>query len=202
MRPGFRYVISSIALAAALASLASAAGDRVFRAAAAEQYAHQTAFHVTIGAKPFDTKALTLEAFGKKAPLLKYGVLPVLVVVENKSQQPLDLRALRANLVGSDGRHVRAVAPENLGYLKKGSRRPSQAPLPFPLHRRKRNPLRSPEILTRAFTAQFVSPGDSVSGFFYFEARIEPGDRIYLDGIREVRSGNELMYFEFPLRQP
>jgi hypothetical protein len=189
-------------LAAALAPLALASGDRTFRAAPAEQYAHQTAFEVTIGAKPFNTKALTLEAFGKKAPLLKYGVLPVLVVVENKSQKPLDLRAIRANLVGSDGRHVRAVAPEDLGYLKKGSRRPSQAPLPFPLHMGKKNPLRSREILTRAFNAQFVSPGDSVSGFFYFEARLEPGDRIYLDGIRDVRSGNELMYFEFPLRQP
>ncbi|MGH9584090.1 MAG: hypothetical protein ACRD4O_14275, partial [Bryobacteraceae bacterium] len=140
-----------------------------------------------------------VQAFGK-APLLKNGVLPVLVVVENKGKQALDLRGLKANLVGSDGRHIRSVNSEDLRYMRKGGRRPSATPLPFHMHARK-NPLTSPEIQTRAFTAEFVSPGDSVSGFFYFEARIQPGDRIYLDGIREVRSGNELMYFEFPLRR-
>lgn len=204
MRPGIRILISSIALATALALLAFARNDgQEFRPGPAASYAHQTAFGVTVGAKPFNTEALTAQAFGKKTPLLKYGILPVLVVVENKSEQPLDLRGIRANLVGSEGRHVRSVAPEDLQYMRKGSRRPSGtgSPIPFHLHTKK-NGLTSPEILTRAFTAAFVSPGDSVTGFFYFEAQLQQGDRIYLDGIRDVRSGTELMYYEFPLGQP
>lgn len=196
-------MISSIALVAASALLVFARGDREFQPGPAASYSHQTAFGVTIGAKPFNTEGLTAQAFGKKTPLLKYGILPVLVVLQNKSKEPLDLRGVRANLVGADGRHVRSVMPEDLQYMRKGSRRPNGtgSPLPFHLHTKK-NGLTSPEILTRAFTAQFVSPGDSVTGFFYFEAQSQPGDRIYLDGIRDVRSGNELMYYEFPLQQP
>lgn len=200
MSPGIRFVISSIAFTICFVPLAGASRKQVFHAGPASEYAHQAAFGVTVGAKPFDTEDLTAEAFGKKTPLLKYGVLPVLVVVENKGKQAIDLRSLKVNLVGSDGRHVTSVNPEDIQYLRKGGRRTSVNPLPIPLPAHK-NPLNAPQITTRAFAAQFVAPGDSVSGFFYFEARLEPGDRIYLDGMQEVRSGQELMYFEFPLQQ-
>jgi hypothetical protein len=193
-------VISSITFATGLVLLAGGVQKQPFHAGPASEYAHQTAFGVTIGAKPFDTVDLTAKAFGKKTPLLKYGVLPVLVVVENKGKQALDLRALKINLVGSDGAHVASVNPEDVQYLRKGGRRTTVNPLPVPLPSRK-NPLSAPQIMTRAFTAEFVAPGDSVSGFFYFEARLEPGDHIYLDGMAQARSGKELMYFEFPLQQ-
>jgi hypothetical protein len=45
-----------------------------------------------------------------------------------------------------------------------------------------------------------LPPGDSASGFFYFEARPESGDSIYLNGLHEARSGKEIMYFEFPMK--
>ncbi len=199
MSLGIRFVISSIALAAAW-TLCLAENGQGFHPGPASQYAHQSAFGVTIGAKAFDNEELIAEAFGKKANLLKYGVLPVLVVVENKGKEALDLRGLHVNLVASDGRHVASVKPEDIRYLDKGSRRTTVNPLPVPLPSKK-NPLTAPEILSRAFTAEFVPVGDSASGFFYFEARFEPGDRIYLDGMRSARSGQELMYFEFPLQQ-
>jgi hypothetical protein len=46
-----------------------------------------------------------------------------------------------------------------------------------------------------------LPPGDSASGFFYFEARSEPSDKLYVNGMREARSGKEIMYFEFPLEE-
>jgi hypothetical protein len=46
-----------------------------------------------------------------------------------------------------------------------------------------------------------LPPGDSASGFFYFEAKSEAGDKLYLNGVRDARSGQELLYFEFPLAQ-
>lgn len=172
----------------------------MFHPGPATEYAHQTAFGITIGAKPFDSADLTAEAFGKKTPLLKYGVLPVLVVVQNQGKQAVDLRGLKVSLVSSDGDHFRSVNPEDIQYLRRGGRRTTVNPLPVRLPARK-NPLTAPEIMTRAFTAEFVPAGDSVSGFFYFEARLESGDRIYLDGMAETRSGQPLMYFEFPLAQ-
>jgi len=161
-------------------------------------YAHQTSGKVTIGAKAYNSEELTAEAFGKKADLLKYGVLPVLVVVENKRQKTLDLRNLEINLVAADGRHVGPVAPEDIQYLGKRSARTSVTPSPVRLPKKK-NPLTSPELVTRAFAAKMLPPGDSASGFFYFEAKPEPGDKLYVNGLRDTPNGEEIMYFEFPV---
>lgn len=201
MIPGTRFVISSIALAVASGGLGNASDHGAFRAGAAGDYAHQSAEQVTVGAKAYDNEDLTASAFGKKTDLLKYGVLPVLVVVENKRQKALDLRDLEVNLVATDGRHVGAVNPEDVPYLGQRAKRPSMGPrLPIPLPAKK-NSLTAPEIVERAFSAKMLPPGDSASGFFYFEARPEAGDKIYLNGLRDARSGEEILYFEFPLNQ-
>ncbi|MBV8832407.1 MAG: hypothetical protein JO108_24665 [Acidobacteriaceae bacterium] len=85
-------------------------------------------------------------------------------------------------------------------YVGSKARRPNTIPTPVPLPKKK-NPLSSPEIVTRAFAAKMLPPGDSASGFFYFEAKPEKGDKLYLNGMREARTGQEMLYFEFPLQQ-
>lgn len=198
MIPGTRFVISSITLLSLLAAAGGARTENGFHAGAASDYPHQNSDQVTIGAKAFATEELTAQAFGKKTDLLKYGVLPVLVVIENKRQKALDLRELEVSLVAGDGRHVNAVAPEDLYYLGKRAK-PSvgpRPPIPLPA---KKNPMTAPQIVERAFAAKMLPPGDSASGFFYFEASFEPGDKIYLNGLRDARSGEDILYFEFPL---
>ncbi len=195
MIPRTRFVTPSITLAVAMAALLLGSEKR-FLPGAANEYPHQSSQQITVGAKPFDNEELTAEAFGK-ADLLKYGVLPVLVVIENKRPKALDLQNLEVNLVASDGRHVGAVSPEDLPFLATAGKRPSGVPVPIPLPKKK-NPLTTPEIVTRAFAAKMLPPGDSASGFFYFEARPEAGDSIYINGLRDARSGGEIMYFEFP----
>jgi len=199
--PGTRFLLPSITLAAALFLGARASDDEPFRTLAASEYAHQTVQQVIVGAKAYDTHELTAQAFGKKADLLKYGVFPVLVVVENKRADSLDLRQLEVSLVASDGRHVSAVSPDELPFLAKNGKRQPSGPaiaLPVPMPKKK-NPLADDSIVARAFVAKMLPPGDSASGFFYFEARAERGDSIDLNGLREARSGKEIMYFEFPL---
>ncbi len=201
MSPVIRFVILSIAFLGAFALFLLGA-EKLFRAEAASSYPHQTADQVTVGAKSFNKPELTEEAFGKKTNPLKYGVLPVLVVIENKGRNALDLQNLEVNLVASDGRHASAVPPDQLFNVGRPTKRPgiNPVPIPFPTSRKK-NPLEAPEIVTRAFIAKVLPPGDSASGFFYFEAKPEGGDKLYLNGIREARSGQELLYFEFPLEQ-
>ncbi len=46
-----------------------------------------------------------------------------------------------------------------------------------------------------------LPPGDTASGFFYFEAKPESGDSVYVNGLRDARSGKEVMYFEFELKK-
>jgi hypothetical protein len=194
-----RFVIASISLAAVI-GLASE--EQVFRAKAASEYAHQLSEKVLVGAKAFDNEDLTAEAFGKKADLLKFGVLPVLVVIENKRDRAIDIQNLQVELVASDGRHGQAISPEDVMHLPEMGKKPPKlaggGPLPIPLPRKK-NPLNTPEIVERAFSAKVVPPNDTVSGFFYFEAHPEAGDSLYLSGVRDERTSKELLYYEFPL---
>ena len=195
----FRYVSSSITLGVLLAVSVIAASDTAFHVEPAASYAHQAVEQVTIGAKAYKTDEQTDDAFGKKNNLLKYRVLPVLVVIENKRNTTVDLSRLKVNLVASDGRHAEAVSPEEiqlLGAPKQGGVSPVPKPIPLP---KKKNALRSPAIDSRAFAAKMLPPGETASGFFYFEAAPEDGDQLYIDGLRESGSGREIMYFEFPL---
>ncbi|MBV9503279.1 MAG: hypothetical protein JO138_28225 [Acidobacteriaceae bacterium] len=185
-------------MAAVIAALTLTAEEKRFQAAAASAYSHQTSDQVTVGAKAFDNEQLTAQAFGKKTDLLRYGVLPVLVVIENKRSKALDLRNLEVNLVGADGRHVTAISPEDIPFLGTSGKHPSESPVPLPLPKKK-NPLNSPDIVSRAFSAKMLPPGDSATGFFYFEARSEPGDKLYLNGLRDARSGQDILYFEFSM---
>jgi hypothetical protein len=174
-----------------------------FQAGKAVEYAHQASEQVVVGAKVFDDADSVADVFGKKADLLKYGVLPVLVVVENKRDQSIDLRAIEVSLVASDGRHVAAIGPDEISYLGKNGRRRPKGPgegIPLPLPQKK-NPLLAPEITGRAFAAGMLPPGDSVSGFFYFEALSEVGDSLYVNGLKDARTKKDILYFEFPLKK-
>jgi len=196
--PGTRLVILSIT-SAALLVVTAAAADKAFQAGRATDYAHQVSDHVTLGAKSFDTEDLTAEAFGKKADLLKYGIVPVLVVIENQRDKSLDLQDIKVSLVAADGRHVDAMNPDDIQYMGGKKKHPTVNPLPKVPLPKKGNPLASPEVADRAFSAKMLPPKDSTNGFFFFEARPEPGDKLYVTGIKDARSGEEIMYFEFPL---
>ena len=51
-----------------------------------------------------------------------------------------------------------------------------------------------------AFAADTLPPGNSASGFFYFQAESQPQATIYLSGITEAGSGRALLYFEVPVK--
>ena len=193
----FRCLIASIALAA----IAGSTEDQAFRVKPVAEYAHQASEKVTVGAKAFDSEELTAEAFGKKADLLKFGVLPVLVVIENKRERAIDIQNIQVELVATDGRHGRPISPDDVLHLAETGKKPPKlgaGPLPIPMPK-KRNPLNTPELVERAFSARVVPANDSVGGFFYFEAHPEAGDSLYVSGLRDARSGKELLYYEFPL---
>ena len=63
----------------------------------------------------------------------------------------------------------------------------------------KKNPLDAWEIEGRAFSAKMLPPGQSASGFLYFQTGLQRGATIYLSGFTEAATGKELLYFEIPL---
>jgi hypothetical protein len=162
---------------------------------------HQTLDKITIAAVPFLTDAETSMAFGKLNPN-KYGILPVLVVLENNTGKVLRLD-LQAEFVTADGKHLSAMPPDDVQHLGAPARAPrigGSNPFPVPLPTRvKKGPLNVWEIDGRSFAAKLVPVGERAYGFFYFYHDHEPGSRLYLTGIKDASTGQDYFYFEVPL---
>src|ERR1035441_2630149 len=94
------FVFKRLALLMSIAAAFGADKATPFRPPPAESMAHrQTNEQVTIGADPFSSASKTKTAFAKLDPN-QYGVLPVLVVIQNDSKQTLDASRLQVQYKG------------------------------------------------------------------------------------------------------
>ena len=157
----------------------------------------QTIGKVTIGAREFDTEELARTAFGKLNPN-KYGVLPVLVVMQNDSDKTLSLDRIHFQYLVPGRDEIDATPATDVKYIG-GASKPRTGPSPLPIPRgKKKSPLTAWEIEGRALAARMLPPGQSASGFVYFQAASLQGAKLYVTGIRDAGSGQELFYFEIP----
>ena len=161
----------------------------------------QTNDHVTVAAVVYDTEELAHTAFGKLNPN-QYGVLPVLVIIQNDTDQALKLDHLQAEYTGVDGREVEATPADEVQTLGGPDRPNVPVATPIPIHRKHKNPLDVWEIDGRAFAAKLLPPHESANGFFYFQTTHRPGSKFYLTGLKVASTGQDLFYFEFPLENP
>ena len=163
--------------------------------------AKQTNDHVTVAVVAYDSEELAHAAFGKLNPN-QYGVLPVLVIIQNDTDQALKLDHLEAEYTGIDGSRVEATPATEVQTLG-GAERPNvPVARPIPIHRKHKNPLDVWEIDGRSFAAKLLPPHESVNGFFYFQTTHRPGSKFYLTGIKVASTGQDLFYFEIPLENP
>jgi hypothetical protein len=179
---------------------AFAADKAPFKAAPAASYAHkQTNDGITIAAEPFTDPEKLKTAFGKLDPN-EYGVLPVLVVIQNDGKESIRLDRLKVEYVSPKVR-VEATPAREVRYLR-GVQRPGAVGGPAGRVKvfGKKNPLDAWEIDGRGFAAQFLPPGQAASGFFYFNTEPQSGASIYINGLMEAKSGKELFYFDVPLQ--
>ena len=161
----------------------------------------QTNDHVTVAAVAYDTEELAHTAFGKLNPN-QYGVLPVLVIIQNDTDQALKLDHLDVEYTGIDGRRVEATPAGEVQTLG-GTERPNvPVARPIPIHRKHKNPLDVWEIDGRSFAAKLLPPHESANGFFYFQTAHRPGSKFYLTGIKVAATGQDIFYFEIPLENP
>jgi len=161
----------------------------------------QTIDHLTIAAVPYVTDEELRPAFGKTNPNA-YGILPVLVVFQNDTGKALTLANLEVHYEMPDGRNVDPTPPEDLAKLR-GVKNPKRVPvavgLPFPTGGGKKNPMSGWEMEGRAFAVKMLPAREGANGFFYFQTHLVPGAKLYLSGMREAATGQELFYFEVPL---
>jgi hypothetical protein len=153
---------------------------------------------VTVAARALESDSDTKPAFGKLNPY-EYGILPVLVMIQNETRQPIKLDQMRVQYVLPDESKIDSTPAQDVQYTR-GPDRPNMNPSPLPIPRRaKKNPLSAFEIEARAFAAKMLLPGETAHGFFYFQTRHRIGSHLYLSGMTEAATGKDLFFFEVPL---
>ena len=192
--------ISLMVFITAAAAFADKKSDSKFLPGPASSYSNkQTNDKVTIAVTAYDTEELAHTAFGKLNPN-EYGVLPVLVIIQNDTDQALKLDHLEVDYTGFDGRHVEATPASDIQVLG-GSPRPklpSGSPIPLP-RKKYKNPLNTIEIEGRAFSVKILPAHDSANGFFYFQLEHRPGAKFFLTGIKQAATGQDITFFEIPI---
>ena len=161
---------------------------------------HMTSQGVTIAAVPYETEEQTKPAFGKVNPNA-YGILPVMLVVENSSAGAIRVDHIKLEYVAQGDVRVENTPARDLKFLR-GANEPKYSPGPTGgVHvARNKNPLGEWEIEGRAFTADMVPPNDKAGGFFYFQTAPHGSAKVIVSGLVDARSKQELFFFEIPLR--
>jgi hypothetical protein len=127
----------------------------------------------------------------------------VLVVIQNDSDKAIRLDRLKVEYAGPNHDRVEATPAKDVRYLRP-PQRPSAIEGPagkVKVLKTKKNPLEAWEIEGRAMSAQMLPPGQSASGFFYFQTSLQPNATLYLNGLYEAATGKEILYFELPLKE-
>ena len=128
----FKRLILSLSIATSIVLVLAADKDRTkFSPASASSYpAKQTLAQVTIAAEPFVNDEQARPAFGKANPY-KYGILPVLVVIQNDGDQTLTFDELRVDYIQPDRNKVESTPASEVPFLS-GPKEPKLENSPIP----------------------------------------------------------------------
>ncbi len=118
---GLRWpLLLAVSIAAGPGASKSWAADNEkskFEVKPAASYPHrQTSEKVTIAAEPFETDEQTRDAFGKVNPW-RYGVLPVLVVMQNDGPDAIRIDRIKFAYTQPDGRRIEATPPQDVKFI-------------------------------------------------------------------------------------
>lgn len=163
---------------------------------------HHAKENVTVGLDPYDDPAKA------KIFTINYkdnDLLPILLVITNDSDQPIELSGMTAELVTADRAKLHPATEDDiLRRITHPSASGARVPVPFPTKRVKggMNSKELDEIQSAEFKAKAVEPRSSQAGFLFFDVAdiSNPlvGAHLYLTGVRDS-SGHELMYFDVEL---
>ena len=94
------FVFKNLALLLSISAAFAADKETPFKAEPAASYpSHQSNAQITIGVDPYVTLDKVQVAFGKLQPN-QFGILPVLVVIQNDSDKAIRLDRLKVEYVG------------------------------------------------------------------------------------------------------
>jgi len=183
-------------------NLGHAADNTQFKPEAPERYAGmQKVSGLALAADSYHEADRAKQAFGSKAKPQENGVLPVLLIIRNDSQKTINLAGIRVEYQADRARSA-AVSPRDVPTLRgiKPGRVDAGGPIPGRVSvRRSKNPLDAQEIQDRAFAAPILPPGETATGFFYFQALYRENAQLYITGLSEAGTNQELFFMEVPV---
>jgi hypothetical protein len=199
-------VLAIVLCALGLAS----AGDKPFSpppASAAGTYpAHETHDDegVSIAIDPYDTPEKT--AIFK----IKYrdiDFLPIRLIITNDGPSPIMLNNLKVEYITASRDKIEPATQDDIARrIAHPQKAGTRAPVPFPIPRKKAEPIKKEEreeLEAAAFVTFPVTPHSTYSGFLFFDLRDVPnpkeGAHVYLSGFKA--GAKELFYFDIPLEK-
>lgn len=160
---------------------------------------------VAIAADPYDTPKKT-EIF--HIDYLKYGFMPIRMIVTNNSDQPISLADARIYFYTGYGDQVHAAEPDDVGRRvdKIGNMNSPGIPLPAPLppirpHPKVKDKQIQQDFDTFGFQSLTVAPHATSAGFLFYNIQglADPLKGARLE-VRQVQdgTGRNLFTFEIP----
>ena len=122
-------------------------------------------------------------------------------VIQNDGPDAIKVDRIKLIYSLPDGTRIEATPAQDVRFLN-GTRAPNRLPgtPPIPIKKAPKNPLAEWEIEGRAFAAKMVPPGQSASGFVYFQVpQSSTAASVYISGLEDPVSGKELYFFEIPM---
>jgi hypothetical protein len=164
---------------------------------------------VTLAIDPYDDDAKT-GIF--TVDYLKYGLLPVQLIVSNDGDQAITTKNLRAELVTGRKTKLEALSQSEImdrlfrrGEVRGRGGSPVPLPIPLPHKAKESDAQKAREELDRAcFNFLAVEPHSTRAGFLFFDSSLVSdaitGSHLYVNGVRNSR-GEELLYFELSVER-
>jgi len=156
--------------------------------------------HVTIAADPYNTKE-KVSCF--RVDYLKYGFMPIRIIVTNDGDKPINLEQARIHFITASGDKIPAAEPEDV-ERRTTNVKDAQAPkivvpgLPKP---KDKNTKVDEDFQEFEYQALVVEPHTTRAGFLFYDVEnlSNPlkGAKLYLRRLQKA-DGNELLYFEVP----
>ncbi len=206
LRPGVLFAV--LVCLSPLVALVSAAADRtppsVEPATSFPAVDIHVDEHVAIAADPYDTHE---KAAIFRADYLKYGFMPIRLIVTNNGDKPISLAEARIHFITADGDKIPAALPGDIErrsttVSNAGRRIALPAPLP-PIHQKVKSKTKEidADFASFEYSALAVEPHTTRAGFLFYDMReIEnplKGAKLYLRMLRSS-DGKDLFFFEIP----
>lgn len=160
--------------------------------------------HVAIAAEPWDSKE-KCKIF--QIDYLKYGFMPIRLIVTNQGDRPISLDQARIYIVDAQGQRINAAEPEDVDRRMKPPDNRSTLGIPvgpIRIHRKPKNwdSKVKADFDQYEYSSLGVEPHTTHAGFLFYDVQglgSDPlrGAKLVLTELKDAQ-GQQLFYFEIP----